>query len=198
MLETTMTPARIITALGLAAAIVTAPSGAAAQTRGRAVAGRAVRRAGPPPRTVRPNVARVVPYGPFYYPYRPGISLGFGYYGYPNYYGYGYPGYYAPYGYGYRYPGYGYGYADGYSGYGGRAYGGVRIDVPQKDAEVYADGYFVGNVDDFDGPLQRLNLEAGPHRIEIRIAGEQPISFDVNVEPGRTITYRTALRAPQP
>ena len=56
---------------------------------------------------------------------------------------------------------------------------------------MFADGYYVGVVDDFDGPFQHLNLTAGPHRIEIRVADDpQPIAFDVNVPPGQTITLR--------
>jgi hypothetical protein len=60
------------------------------------------------------------------------------------------------------------------------------------------DGYFTGTVDNFDGTLQQANLEAGPHKIEIRQQGFETISFDVNVEPGRTITYRAAMRPEQP
>jgi PEGA domain len=189
-----MTPTRIFTAVSVAALLVSMPSVAGAQVRSRVVPGRAVVRTGPPPRVVRPGV-RVVPYRTYpyyYYPYRSTLSLGFGYYGYP--------GFYAPY-YRYPYPVYGYGgYGNGYGyGYGyGQSYGGVRIDLPQKDAEVYADGYFVGNVDSFDGPLQQLNLEPGPHRIEVRAAGFQTVNFEVYVEPGRTITYRAALRPAVP
>jgi hypothetical protein len=209
-----MTHTKITVALGLAAAIVTAPSYVTAQGRGRSagpVVGRAV------PRTVpggvlRPPVVAVVPYyRPYYYaPFRPGVNLGlhFGY-GYPGFYGaypwYGYSGYgYPAYGYpGYGYPAYGYpGY--GYPGYGYPAYGvaarpsgSVRLEIPQKDAEVYADGYFAGNVDNFDGRFHQLNLEPGPHRIEVRAPGFEPIAFDVNVEPGRSITYRATMR-PRP
>lgn len=155
----------------------------------------------------------------YVYPYRRGFNLGFSYgyagfygsypywYGYPSYgyYGgfgapwYGYPTYgYPGYGYRYRYPRYGYGY--GYPGWAGlgQPYGGVRIDLPERDAEVFADGYFVGSVNDFDGTFQELELEAGPHRIEIRAPGFEPIAFDVNVEPGRTITYRTGVRPALP
>ncbi len=78
--------------------------------------------------------------------------------------------------------------------YPGRIYGGVRIDLPERDAEVFVDGYYAGIVDDFDGVLQQLNLEPGAHRIEIVLDGFEPVAFDVNVEPGRTITYRTRLR----
>ena len=59
-----------------------------------------------------------------------------------------------------------------------------------KDAAVYADGYYVGTVDDFNGTFQRLNLEAGAHHVEVVPPGQQPIAFDVNVRPGQTITYR--------
>lgn len=138
------------------------------------------------------------------------------YYGYPYafwgsglyggfYYGsgWGYPYGWGP-GWGYRYgppywgPGIAYGAYGPYGAYGavaaGRAYGGVRIDVDERDAEVLVDGAYAGIVDDFDGSVQRLNLEPGPHRIEIVRDGFEPVAFDVNVEPGRTITYRTRLR----
>jgi hypothetical protein len=110
------------------------------------------------------------PYG--YYPYGFGFSIGFGW-GYPYGYGYGYWGY--PYG--------GYGYAQNY--------GGVKIENAPKDAAVYADGYYVGTVDDFDGTFQQLNLEVGPHHIEVqRGEGTPPASVDVNIRPGQTVTFR--------
>jgi hypothetical protein len=115
------------------------------------------------------------PYG--YYPYGLGFSFGYGYpYGYG--YGYGYP-------YGYPYGGYGY-----VGGYAGNSYGGLRISDAPRDAAVYADGYYVGTVDDFDGTFQHLNLEAGAHHIEIGPQGQAQIAFDVNIRPGQTITYR--------
>ena len=43
-----------------------------------------------------------------------------------------------------------------------------------------------------------MTLEPGPHRIEIQRDGFEPVSFEVNVEPGRTITYRTQLRPLNP
>lgn len=138
----------------------------------------------------------VAPYRRYSYPspYRSGFSLGF-YGGYPYSY-YPYP--YASYGY------YG-GYYGGYPSYGPPVYGGayiagatgaysaygsVRIEGAPRDAQVFADGYYVGVVDNFDGTFQHLNLTAGPHRVEIRVQGQPPIAFDVRVEPGQTITYR--------
>jgi|RhiMetdeSRZDD1v2_1073273.scaffolds.fasta_scaffold03854_5 PEGA domain-containing protein len=131
-------------------------------------------------------------YRPYYYGYRPGVRIGiFAGYGYP-YYGYPYYGY-PYYGYAYRYPypySYGAGYGYGGYGYGGYdyAYGAVRIQGAPRDAQVYADGYYAGIVDDFDGPFQRLELEAGAHQIEIRGPGLPPLTYDVNVQPGQTLT----------
>jgi hypothetical protein len=130
-------------------------------------------------------------YRPFY-GYRPGLRIGiFAGYGYPYYrypyYGYPYPAYYGyPYGYPYPYSyGAGYGYDSGGYGY---AIGGVKIQNAPHDAQVYVDGYYAGVVDDFDGPFQRLELEAGAHQIEIRGPGLPPIQYDVNVQPGQTLT----------
>jgi len=138
----------------------------------------------------------VAPRGPVYrggYGYRgsyyPRYSFGF-YAGWP---------YYSPYYYPFGYAGYGYGYGYGYPYYGGAYYGGdsriarglgsVQIKDAPKHAQVFADGYYAGNVDDFDGVFQHLDLEAGQHHIEIRPEGQQPIAFDVNVQVGETITY---------
>jgi len=184
---------------------------AAAQSRGRAAgrapAGRApgatVGRAVPRPGGVRPTliyptVVVRVPYRPYYFPYyRPGISIGF--YGGFGYYPYGYPYYYGyPYAYpGYAYPGYGYAYPPpaGYNvAAGAVAYGGLKIQGAPRDAEVFVDGYYAGIVDDFDGALQHLNLQAGPHKVEVRPKGGPPVEFDVDIQPGQTITYHAEVR----
>jgi hypothetical protein len=158
-------------------------------------------------------------YRPYYYPYGRGFSLGiyssFGYpYGYaypyfgyrnPYYYGFGYP-----HGYAYPYPyygdsygygsGYGYdsgvGYGYGYPGLAGTAYGGLRIQGAPAKSQVFVDGYYAGIVEDFEGPFRRLNLEAGVHRVEIRVPGEAPLApmtFEVNIQPGQTVTYHAQL-----
>ena len=123
------------------------------------------------PRVVRPTIVTVVPYRPYYY--RPSIGIGV-YYGSGGAYPYGYTprGYYDP--------------------IPGRPYGGLRITGAPRYAQVFADGYYVGIVNDFDGIFQHVNLEAGPHRIEIVEPGyeDQAIEFDVMVQPGRTTTFR--------
>src|SRR6185369_3518149 len=95
-------------------------------------------------------------YGGFY-PW--GLAYGAGAIG--GYYG-GYAGAYDPW-YGW-FPTYGPSDSSGYDG----DQGSLRLKVKPVDASVYVDGYYVGIVDDFDGIFQRLHLEAGPHRIEIR------------------------------
>jgi hypothetical protein len=138
------------------------------------------------PYAFRPYVNRyVVPYGYRPYGYGPGWSLNL-YFGRPSF-PYGYPSY--------GYPRYGYSPAP-YGYYGivpGRAYGALRIVEAPPEAQVLVDGYYAGVVDDYDGVFQHLNLEPGPHRIEIEAPGYPPVSFDVRIEPGRTINYRANM-----
>lgn len=136
------------------------------------------------------------------------------YYGYwdPYWYGYGYrySNYWMPgYGFGFGYFGYDPflfgGYYDPYAaaasgqatgGYGVGTYKGVgalRLKVKPTNAQVYIDGYYVGLVDAFDGMFQKLEIEAGSHRVEVRAEGFEPVQFDVIVAPGETITYKGEL-----
>src|SRR5262245_13787170 len=138
----------------------------------------------------------------------PGGNYGYGYpcyAGYPCYYG-GY--YYGGYGLGSAYydpfydPWYG-GYYSSYSYSQGSGYssssdeGALRLKIKPRDAEVYVDGYFVGKVDDFDGMFQRLHIEPGPHRIEVRAAGYQTLEFEVKISPEHTTTYQGEMKKVQ-
>lgn len=127
-------------------------------------------------------------------PYRYGAfglgygAFGLGYFHYDPFWwtspAYGSPSWYPPY--------YGYGYGSAY------ANGGLRLKVRPRQAEVYVDGYYLGIVNEFDGVFQRLNLDSGPHRIEVRAPGYEPLVFDVRIQPGETITYRRELRPQRP
>jgi hypothetical protein len=66
--------------------------------------------------------------------------------------------------------------------------------VDPSHAEVFVDGLYRGVVDDFDGVFQRLKIEAGAHRLEVRAPGFAPLVFDVLVTPGETTTYRGDLK----
>jgi len=203
---------------GVVASVALVAPDVSAQHRGGAM-GRAATRAAAPrggvapvARPVQPSIGRIsprvvtaYPYRPYAYRYRPGLGVGFysgyapyryGYYGYPydypfnytyfNNYAYNYPYSYGP----YRYatPPVYVTAAPSYS------YGGVRIKDAPGDAQVFVDGYYVGRVDDFDGSFQHVNLQSGPHRVELRAPGLAPVTFDVNVTPGQTITYHAGMR----
>ncbi|HXG54695.1 MAG TPA: PEGA domain-containing protein [Vicinamibacterales bacterium] len=157
-------------------------------------------------------------YDPYYgygngYGSRYGYYSGYGYgnYGYANYghgrwfpaYGFGLGYFYDPFSYGYYSPydsDYGYG-SGGYGGYRDagrygreRRVGQLRLKVKPDFGQVYVDGYYVGEVDSFDGAFQRMPIEAGAHRVEIRAAGYQTVGFEVLVNPGETVTYKGELR----
>jgi len=113
----------------------------------------------------------------------------------------GYYGGYLPWGYaGLGLAGYYGGYYDGYgSGYGYPQYsssgeeGSLRLKVKPRDASVFVDGYFAGQVDQFDGVFQRLHVEPGPHRIEISADGYETLTFEIRAEPDHTTTYSGTL-----
>ena len=169
---------------------------------GRTPVGEAVGRPFPP-RGGNSNVIYYPYYDP-YYGYGYGSSYGYnGYYG-PWFAGYGFGlgyfydpwgySYYSPYDSGYGYSRYGYG-RSRYDGYGrGRDVGQLRLKVKPENGQVYVDGYYVGEVDSFDGVLQRLPIEAGAHRVEIRAAGYETVAFDVMVTPGETVTYKGEMK----
>jgi len=149
-------------------------------------------------------------YDPYYY--------GYGYY--DPYYARRYTSWWSPYGYGYGLgyfaydpymfgggypygPGAGYGYDPyGAGGSGGGSYGtphsaevgSIRLKVKPSNAQVYIDGYYVGVIDSFDGAFQKLGIEAGSHKVEVRAEGYETEQFEVMVMPGETITYKGELK----
>ena len=74
----------------------------------------------------------------------------------------------------------------------------LALMVKPRDAQVFVDGYYVGVVDEFDGTFQRLRLDTGPHRIEIRKEGFETLRFDVRVTFDHTITLRGELKPAAP
>ena len=137
-------------------------------------------------------------YDPFYrYSYFYNRSP-YGYY-YPSY-GLGLGYFYDPWMWGYASPYYGGGggyYSGSYYGRGNRDIGAIRLKLKPEHGQVYVDGYYVGEVDSFDGIFQKLNLESGAHRIEIRAEGYETEQFEVLVIPGETITYKGDLKRMQ-
>jgi PEGA domain len=128
-------------------------------------------------------------YRPYYYPY--------GFWGSAYGFGLGYL-YYDPfwYGGGYGYPGYGYGgsYSTGSYNQTYRDTGNLRLKIKPREAQVYVDGYFVGVVDSFDGSFQRLSLDGGGHKVEIKADGYETLLLDVLITPGETVTYKGDMK----
>jgi hypothetical protein len=100
--------------------------------------------------------------------FRGSIVVGGGFRGYPffPFYGPFYDPLFSPF---FGYPWYPYGYWMGrpwyYDDTQRELTGSVRLQVTPKDTEVYADGYYVGLVEDFNGVFKRLRLPAGGHEI---------------------------------
>jgi hypothetical protein len=67
----------------------------------------------------------------------------------------------------------------------------LQLLVEPATAEVHIDGFYQGTVEDFRRSGGRL--EAGPHRIELRAPGHEPVTFSVNIAPRDTVTYRSDL-----
>jgi PEGA domain-containing protein len=155
----------------------------------------------------------VVPYPPNYHGgYHGGGHYGGGHY-YGGYYGHYYGHYAWPYwGWGGYYPYYGFGFYSGYPYYGGYPYyygypyysgsayygypvGSVRTEIKPQSAQMFVDGGYVGKADDYDGWWQRLDLEAGPHRLVFRSPGFHPYVVDIRVAPGQDIHLKYEMAA---
>jgi hypothetical protein len=175
------------------------PSRRAVPAYSRPRDGRPVTGIGAPRTTLPPGTGGKIIVYP-YYPYYP-----YGFWGSGYGYGLGYL-YFDPFwygGYGFGDPGYG-----GYGGYGGggggytssQSYsdsGSLRLKINPRSAQVYVDGYFVGVVDSFDGAFQKLGLEGGGHRVELKADGYQPLEFEVLITPGETVTYKGEMKRVQ-
>jgi len=69
----------------------------------------------------------------------------------------------------------------------------LRLKIKPSQAEVFVDGYFVGLVNDFDGMFQKLHIESGPHRIEVRAPGYETLDLDIKLTSGKTTIYQGEL-----
>ena len=121
-----------------------------------------------------------------YYPY--GYGMGYGLYS-----GFGWAPYYGdPFGDPY---GGGYGYGGGSTtSYGRGEQGNLKLKIKPRSAKVYVDGYFVGSVDEFDGAFQKLALNTGRHKVEVKADGYETAEFDVLINPEQTVTFQGELK----
>jgi hypothetical protein len=65
--------------------------------------------------------------------------------------------------------------------------------------EVIVDGLYVGSVDDLRRSGRGHALEPGPHRLELRAPGYEPVTVGVTIAPDETLFYQRELEAaPRP
>lgn len=161
---------------------------------GRTATGTAVDRQFPPYRGGGDHGYRYNPYYGYSRYYAPVFGFGLGYYMYDPYW---FDPYYDPYyggGGGYYGGGGSYGGGGGYSYGAFRDTGSLRLKIKPRDAKVYIDGYYVGLVDSFDGLFQKLGIDSGAHRVEIRADGHEPLQFEVLITSGEVVTYKGELK----
>ena len=73
--------------------------------------------------------------------------------------------------------------------------GSIRTLVEPRDTEVFIDGYYAGVVDDFDGSLQGLRLEPGPHTVTLYREGFRACEETVYSTLGATVKLRHEMEA---
>lgn len=62
----------------------------------------------------------------------------------------------------------------------------VRLQITPKQAAVYIDGYFAGQVDQYDGVFQRLHVTPGQHELVVYLAGYHSIHEHLYLSPNAT------------
>ncbi len=72
--------------------------------------------------------------------------------------------------------------------------GSLRLKINPKQAQIFVDGYFVGIVDSYDGAFQKLGIDGGGHKIELKADGYEPLEFEVLITPGETVTYKGEMK----
>ena len=73
-------------------------------------------------------------------------------------------------------------------------YGGLSFDIQPPEAEVIADGEYVGTVSMFPPNGAPLTLTPGQHRIVVQREGYRAMEWDVTIEPRQVIPYRGTMQ----
>ncbi len=105
----------------------------------------------------------------------------------------GYRPYYLGFGQWYPYPYPVFGFPPFTGVYVGDHFSSVRLQIPQRQALVYVDGYAAGIVDDFDGAFQRLELVPGHHEIVVYLQGYQTLRQSLYFHPRSTHTVKHTM-----
>ncbi len=71
--------------------------------------------------------------------------------------------------------------------------GDIKLDVSPRDADVVADGIYVGRVDDFSGS-QHLMFTEGHHHLVLQRRGYETLDVNLTISAERPVVYRAALK----
>lgn len=74
------------------------------------------------------------------------------------------------------------------------ARGGLVLQAVPVMAQVFVDGYYVGLAEEFGPSGRAISLDAGSHRIELRAAGYETLTFNVAIEPNQIVRYRGEMQ----
>jgi hypothetical protein len=80
---------------------------------------------------------------------------------------------------------------DSYNSGGG--YGAIDLDIQPEEAEVWVDGNYVGEADDFDGFPSYLWLEPGSHQIVLYAPARETLVREVNLQSGEMLGFDDVL-----
>ena len=69
----------------------------------------------------------------------------------------------------------------------------VKLKITPKNAQVFVDGYYAGEVDNFDGAFQRLHVTPGGHEITVYSDGYRTLSREIYAAPNSTVTFSDDL-----
>jgi hypothetical protein len=69
--------------------------------------------------------------------------------------------------------------------------GTLTLDLqPAAAAQVFVDGYYVGSTDQMG---TTIDMPVGPHNVELKSEGFEPVRFGVQIRQGRSLVYRESL-----
>ena len=69
----------------------------------------------------------------------------------------------------------------------------VKLKVTPKNAQVFVDGYYAGEVDQFNGAFERLRVTPGGHEIAVYLDGYRTLSRELYAAPNSTVTFSDKL-----
>ena len=71
--------------------------------------------------------------------------------------------------------------------------GNLRLDAQPREAEVFADGFYVGTADDFNGS-QHMRLTQGQHHLVLKHDGYETLDLNLSIDAERPAIYRVVMK----